>query len=251
MKKQRFILILSAVLAVGLAGCSSQNHKNQSNQKAALSANMQNSSSTASSTKKAHATKSLSDYQYKVPKKVADSKNYVKDGNLTSPSQFSYDRFGTEQTLTKIATNAAVLSAGNVSYKVNKVRVLKNTAKTSEAKTAAEQVLNISSIPDTYFTFVLNYTVTNKHNTTIALNGVQSVKTDAGQTMTTADQLSDSSAGNKIPANESATFVMNGYLYDYQSKPAKKLFINFGSLFDTHGKKISDSPNRKLIVKLD
>ncbi|WP_283805175.1 hypothetical protein [Lentilactobacillus rapi] len=39
---------------------------------------MQNSSSTASSTKKAHATKNLSDYQYKVPKKVADRKITLK-----------------------------------------------------------------------------------------------------------------------------------------------------------------------------
>lgn len=250
MKKRRLIIILCAFIAVGVAGCGNQ--KNQSKEKAELSANMQNSSSASSSTsQKNHAAKRLGDYQYKVPKKVADDKDYVKDGNLTTPKQFSYDRFGTEQRLAKVATSNFNLSSDNVSYKIDKVRVLKNTAKTPEAKTAAEQVLNINHIPDIYYTFVLNYTVTNNHHFQIALNGVQAVKTDTGQTLTTADQLSDSSAGNKIPANESATFVMNGYLYDYQSKPTKKLSINFGSIYTTNGKKVSSGPSRLLSVNLN
>jgi uncharacterized protein YcfL len=250
MKKRQLAVILCAFLIVGIAGCAHQ-PKTSSQSKNSLQANMQNSSSSASTKSKESSTKDLGNYQYKVPKKVVQNKHYVKNGNLTSPHQFSYDRFGTEQQLAKITSNHATLSTGSVNYQVDKVRVLKNTAKTPEAKAAAEQVLNITTIPNTYYTFVLNYTVTNKHAFQVALNGVQTVKTSTGQRLTTADQLSDSSAGNKIPAHESATFVMNGYLYNYGNKPAKTLTIDFGSIFTTNGKQVSNAPNHKMQVKLN
>ncbi|KRK89057.1 hypothetical protein [Lentilactobacillus sunkii] len=247
MKAKGYLLILSMILAVGLAGCGG-NKNDQSNEKKSFSANMANDSSSSSSA--SSSSQSLSDYRYKVPKSVQSNANYVKNGDLSKKHQFTFDRFGTRQQLADVTTSPVNIQAGKLSYKINQVRVIKNTAKTPQAKQAVEQVLNLNQIPDTYYTFVLNYTVTNHHDFEVALNGVNYVKTNQGQTLTTANQLTDSSAGNKIGAGRAVSFAMTGYLHDYAAHPATKLSIQFGSIYTTNQKKVDDAPNSTLSVSL-
>lgn len=247
MKAKGYLLILSMILAVGLTGCG-ENKNNQSNQKKSFDANMANDSTSSSST--SGSSQSLNDYQYKVPKSAQKNANYVKNGDLSKKHQFTFDRFGTRQQLADVTTQPARINAGKLAYKINQVRVIKNTAKTPQAKQAAEQVLNLNQIPDTYYTFVLNYTVTNRHSFVVALNGVNYVKTNQGQTLTTANQLTDSSAGNKIGPNRAVSFAMTGYLHDYVSHPATKLAIQFGSIYTTNQKKVADAPGSTLTVDL-
>lgn len=253
MKKNGLILTLCAILIVTLAGCGHSSQNNQSTNKSALSAKMQNDNSESSSSQSqpAHPKVNLGKYQYQVPKKEQASKNYVKNGNLTNQHQFSYDRFGTKQRLTQLTTQPKTIIAGSMAYQINKVRILKNTAKTLAAKQAVEQALNLPNVPDTYYTFVVNYTITNHHHFEIGLNGVNFVKTDQGQTLATTNQLTDSSAGNKISANQSRSFVMTGYLYHFAVDPAKTLTIHFGQTFDKTGQKIDNAPERPLVVNLN
>ncbi|APR06395.1 hypothetical protein FAM21834_00125 [Lentilactobacillus parabuchneri] len=247
MKIKGLLLLFTALLAVGLTGCGGSK-SNQANEKKSLSADMSNdsSSSSASST-----SQSLSNYQYKVPKQIQKSANYVKNGDLSKKHQFTFDRFGTRQQLADVINQPIHIKSGNVNYKINQVRVIKNTAKTPEAKAAAKQVLNLQEIPDTYYTFVLNYTVTNHHDFKIALNGVDYVKTNQGQILTTQNQLTDSSAGNKIGADRAVSFAMTGYLHDYAAHPATKLSIKFGPIYNTQQEKVASAPNSTLIVHLN
>ncbi|GAD17485.1 hypothetical protein ABC628_11230 [Lentilactobacillus otakiensis] len=247
MKTKGYLIILTMILAVGLAGCGS-NENNQSNEKKSLSANMSNDPSSSSSS--SNSSKSWSDYQYKVPKSVQNNTHYVKNGDLSKKHQFTFDRFGTRQQLADVTTQPTNIEVGKLTYKVNQVRVIKNTAKTPQAKEAAEQVLNLQHIPDTYYTFVLNYTITNRHHFTIALNGVDYVKTNQGQTLTTANQLTDSSAGNKVGANRAVSFAMTGYLHDYATKPATKLAIKFGPVYTTSQKQVANAPGSTLNLNL-
>lgn len=247
MKAKGYLIIMFAILSVGLAACGG-NKSNQATEKKSLSADMSNepsSSSTSSSS-----SQSWSDYQYKVPKSVQKNAHYVKNGDLSTKHQFTFDRFGTRQQLADVTTKPVDIKADKLTYKVNQVRVIENTAKTPQAKEAAEQVLNLRSIPDTYYTFVLNYTVTNHHNFEIALNGVNYVKTNQGQMLTTANQLTDSSAGNKIGANRAVSFAMTGYLHNYATQPATKLTIQFGAIYTTTQKKVAPSPDSTLTINL-
>lgn len=248
MKAKGYLIILSAFLAVGLAGCGG-NKTNQGNEKKSFSANMANDSS--SSSKASSSSQSLDDYQYKVPKSVQRNSHYVKNGDLSKKHQFTFDRFGTRQQLAAVSNQPLNIQSGKLTYKVNQVRIIKNTAKTPQAKQAVEQVLNLQTIPDTYYTFVLNYTVTNKYSFKVALNGVDYVKTNQGQTLTTADQLTDSSAGNRINSGRAVSFAMTGYLHNYASHPATKLAIKFGSVYTTHQKKVADAPDSTLTVNLN
>ncbi|EEI19850.1 hypothetical protein [Lentilactobacillus hilgardii] len=250
MKKYQVSLALGIILILGLAGCNGnkQSNQHQNKEKAAMSAKMANDDSSASES--SSTSSSLTHYKYKVPKSEKQNRDYVADGHLTNKHQFSYDRFGTKQQLAKKATPSSTFNSDKVTYRILNVRVLKNSAKTSAAKQAASQVLNLSSVPDTYYTFVINYEVTNQQQQTIALNGVSSVKTNQGQTLQTSNQLTDSSAGSQIPAGKSRQFVMNGYLYHYDKDPASNLAINFGPIFDTKGTKIASAPSHALQVTL-
>lgn len=247
MKAKRYLLILSAILAVSLAGCSGSEN-NSSNEKKSLSANMSNDPSSSSTSAKPD--QSWSNYQYKVPKSVQHNVHYVKNGDLSKKHQFTFDRFGTRQQLADVTTQPVNMESDKLTYKVNQVRVIKNTAKTRQAKEAAEQVLNLQSIPNTYYTFVLNYTVTNHNGFVIVLNGIDYVKTNQGQTLTTANQLTDSSAGNKVGANRAVSFAVTGYLHDYATHPATKLAIKFGPIYTTNQKKVADTPGTTLSLRL-
>ena len=250
MKKYPFLISISIILLVGLAGCGHQsNQQNHAKDKAAISANMANDSS--SSAASSSSSSQLSHYQYDVPKKAKQSKNYVASGNLTKKQQFSYDRFGTRQRLAKVADSPQPLKLGAMTYHVSRVRVLKNTAVTSIAKQAVQQVLNLREVPDTYYTFVVNYSVTNNHNFPIALNGVKAVKTNQNQTLTPNNQLTDSSAGNKIASGKTASFSMTGYLYNYDTAPASTLTINFGPTFNEKGTQVDSISNKALTIDLN
>lgn len=250
MKKSQVILVLGITLALGLTGCGSNKANHQSKDKAALNAKMANDQS--ANTDSSSASSGLNRYNYHVPKKETQSKNYVKNGKLTKPHQFSYDRFGTKQQLAQpsISHVSAVVGQHNITYQILNVKVLKNSAKTAAAKQAVAQVLNLPNVPDTYYTFVINYKVTNQRPVKIALNGVTSVKTNQGQTLQTSNQLTDSAAGQQIAAGQSRKFVMNGYLYHYADNPTTELSIAFGPAFNTKGKQIANAPDQLLHVKL-
>ncbi|GAA2974674.1 hypothetical protein [Lentilactobacillus parakefiri] len=247
MKVKGSLFIIIAILTVVLAGCGG-NKSNQSNEKKSLSADMSNSSTSSSTS--SSSSSSWSNYQYKVPKSVQKNADYVKNGDLSTKQQFTFDRFGTRQQLADVSTKPVDIKADQLTYKVNQVRVIKNTAKTPQAKEAAEQVLNLRNIPDTYYTFVLNYTVTNHHHFKIVLNGVDYVKTDQDQMLTTTNQLTDSSAGNKVGANRAVSFAMTGYLHNYASHPATKLTIQFGAIYTMNQKKVAASPDSTLTIDL-
>ncbi|MFD1125642.1 hypothetical protein ACFQ22_09800 [Lentilactobacillus raoultii] len=250
MKKHQLIFAVTAILALGLAGCQGTHHSNhQRKEKAALSAKMANDESSATSSQ---SSSDLSHYHYQVPKKEVQNKNYVKSGHLTNNHQFRYDRFGTKQQLVQNDKNHSVadLEQHRISYQILNVRVLKNTAKTAAAKQAASQALNLPTVPDTYYTFVVNYRITNNQPVSIVLNGAASVKTNRGQTLQTSNQLTDSSAGQHLASGQSQRFVLNGYLYHYAQQPATKLIIHFGPAFKASGAKAAAAPSRSLQIKL-
>ncbi|WP_283680356.1 hypothetical protein [Lentilactobacillus sp. Marseille-Q4993] len=240
-----FILSLAGVIA----GCgNNSSNKKDSSSKDSLSANMKNSSSNSSS--EASESSNLNSYSYSVPKKDKQKSNYVANGNLKSKKQFTYDKFGTKQNLSHISVPKIKTASGKVSYQINRVKVVKNQPATKEAKQAAAAALNLPNVPDTYYTFVISYSVTNRYSKTIALNGVDAVKTDAGQTLNTANQLSDPSAGQKLAANQSRRFVMVGYLYNYDSNPAKLLKVKFGAVYTTGGTKVVNGPENPINISL-
>ncbi|WP_268913850.1 hypothetical protein [Lentilactobacillus sp. SPB1-3] len=257
MKRIGYLLGISGLI-LGLAACgnnaSDKDTSNNQNRDAS-SAKMQNSSSTKSTSssskdpqKKPH--KDLTNYRYRVPAADRHSSNYTKNGNLTKTSQYTFDNFGTKQQLSKINEQPTTLTDDNVVYKIVKAKVIKNTPKTAEAKQAVAQTLNLQSVPNQYYTFVINYTVTNKQNATIALNGINSVQTDQGNTLAVNNQLTDSSAGHHLTANETETFTTVGYLQDYRTKPTNKVTINFGAIYDLQGTQISPAPAQGLNVSL-
>ncbi len=249
MKRNFGFVIIVAIMTITLAGCGHNQATNQqAKDKSALKANMQNESSSAAASSSHE--KQLSHYNYRVPKKERQSKNYVNNGNLTHKRQFSYDRFGTKQQLATATAAPLKLTDGQITYQVTKTKVLRNTAKTQVAKQAAEQVLSLQTIPDTYYTVVINYQITNHHRTIIALNGVNRIKTDQDQVLQINNQLVDSSAGAKLSPGETKSFVLTGYLRDYKINPVKKLAISFGPTFSEKGVQIDQAPRRALTLDL-
>lgn len=265
MKKIGYILGIASLTLV-LAACGNNADKktdSENSTKDSYSAKMQNNSSTSKTNKNQSSTNNsgsannasskadLSNYQYSVPKKDTKKANYVKTGNLAKPRQFTFDRFGTRQQLTKINQSPKSMTADGLTYQITKVRVVENSPKTEAAKQAAAQTLNLQSVPSKYYTFVINYSVTNNRNSSVALNGINNIKTNKGQTLTTASQLSDSSAGNHLTKGQSKTFVSVGYLHNYATQPTTKVTMNFGAIYDLNGKQLAAAPNQGLLVSLN
>lgn len=269
MKKIGYLLGITG-LVLSLAACGNNNSKqanDNSQDKDSYSAKMQNSSSnksanstaskqsssskTASKDPQKKSRTNLANYHYTVPAAERHQPNYTKNGNLTKPKQFTFDNFGTRQQLSKINSQSKSLSVDNIIYKVTKAKVIKNTPKTAAAKQAVAQTLNLQSVPNQYYTFVINYTITNKQSDTIALNGINNVKTDQGDTLAVNNQLSDSSAGNHIEPNETKTFTTVGYLRDYANQPTNKVTLSFGDIYNLQGNKVSSAPTQGLTIDLN
>ena len=142
-----------------------------------------------------------------------------------------------------------MLTSNGIRYEVLRAKVIKNTATTAVAKEAAKQALNLSSVPDTYYTFLVNYRVANLRNSSIALNGVKQVKTSNGQTLSISNQLNDSSAGARISSDSTQEFSMVGYLYDYSQHPSDSISILFGNIYTPNGSKVANGPSESLNIQ--
>lgn len=252
MKSKLTIVITLITLAIAVGGCSTQTQSTPASKSADSHQSMMNqrhhqeqaSNKDADVDNQPMKNHHMADQQ--MAKSMADNhhhsqmnnpelrhnKNYVKNGNLSKPQQFSYDQIGTKQTLKAIKKPQRQIQTSTNSYVIQKVRVLKNHPESVQAQRIAMQVLNLPTLPKTYYTFVLNYRFTNLTNQPVILNGVSAIKTNQGQTLRVNMQLTDSAVGKKVLAHQTQDFVITGYLHDYEKHPATNLTVQFGKLYD-------------------
>lgn len=227
------LLLSLSLLALGLAGCQSNGQKStasfkdSSSQSSSYSAKEPDAAVTASSS--SSQKEEAQTYQPKAAQ--TKSAHYIKSGNLKKTGQYTFDKVGTQLTLAKVSHPQTTVKAGNLTYKVTTVRIIKNTAKTAAAKRMAAQALNLAQIKSPYYTLQVKFTIYNRGKQTVTTDGIQAIRFSGNRQLNAANQLSDASAGKAIPAKgQLATFATG--LVSEKTKPTfKTVTIKFAGAF--------------------
>ena len=171
------LLLSLSLLTLGLAGCQSSGQKstasfkNSSSQSSSYSAKEPDAAVTSSAT--SHKEEAQT---YHPQAKLTKSTRYKKSGNLKKAGQYTFDKVGTQLTLSTIKHPQTTIKSGNLTYKVTTVRVIKNTAKTAAAKRMAAQALNLAQIKSPYYTLQVKFTIYNRGKQAVTTDGIQSIR---------------------------------------------------------------------------
>jgi len=227
------LLLSLSIFALGLAGCQSSSgqkstasFKDSSSQSSSYSAKEPDAAVTSSS-----ASHKEEAQTYHPQAKLTKNARYVKSGNLKKAGQYTFDKVGTQLTLSTVKHPQTTIKSGNLTYKVTTVRISKNTAKTAAAKRMAAQALNLAQIKSPYYTLQVKFTIYNRGKQIVTTDGIQSIRLSGNRQLNAANQLSDASAGKTIPAKGKLATFATGLASEKTKPNLKSVKIKFAGAF--------------------
>lgn len=238
MRPYRSVLLVGlSLLVLGLAGCqdnahqSSASYKNASTSSKKYKAPKPDAAVTQSSSSKIAQS-------YKPKTAQTQSKNYVKSGMLKQEGQYTFDKVGTKLTLDKVHQSAQTIKSGQLTYRIDTVRVIRNVAETADAKKMAAQALDMPSIKSPYYTLQVKFTIINRGKRAVTTDGIKAIRLNDDRQISANNQLSDASAGQTIGAHKQVATFATGLAGQTTDPNLKQIKIAFSGAYSQKQKQL-------------
>ncbi|RRG17690.1 hypothetical protein D3P96_05915 [Weissella viridescens] len=188
---------------------------------------------------------------YDVPKSDLKSKNFVKNAMPTRQGDYTVTRQGVRVRLAEDKAIQGEVTSGPVSYKMKRIQLLQNEARTEQAQNVVRKALNVPNLPKNYTAAEIHYDITNHTDQTILTDGVATVSYGYKDVMTTLGGLVNGSELSNEGIAPGAT--QEGYAIVWVPKQSVKSFktfnIEFASTYNADGREVSEkTPQLKVNI---
>ncbi|QOD85638.1 hypothetical protein [Weissella viridescens] len=183
---------------------------------------------------------------YDVPKSDLKSKNFVKNAMPTQTGDYTVTRQGVRVRLAEDKPLKGEVTSGPVSYKLRRIQLLENEARTGEAQNVVRKTLNTPDLPKNYTAAEIHYDITNNTNQTILTDGVATVSYGYKDVMTTLGGLINGAELSNEGVAPGST--QEGYAIVWVPKQSVKDFktfnIEFASTYNADGREVSEKTSK-------
>ncbi|WP_271294738.1 hypothetical protein [Weissella confusa] len=170
-----------------------------------------------------------------------ESSNFVGEGQLSRVGQYRLTADGIEQKLIKLKSVNKYIQAGDMSYQVTGVAVVREKARDDKALGVARRLYNVPDLPATYYTVTMSYALVNGSVRTVATRGVTTAAFNHAETMSRLTGLVNNGqvlSMGIVPgdsANGSVTVVVPKKI----GKNVDEVALQFSALFDSRGVQVT------------
>lgn len=170
-------------------------------------------------------------------KKVNNKKTgqEVTNGSPVKVGQWKYyEDFNANGTLVKIAKINKEVKQGDMSIKLDSVKIYSMKPKNDAAKKTAADYFDVSGVTDPYYVLQLIWSAKNNGSQELQTNGIESiVVVSSGQQLSMGNGLMDSGLGSSLLGSGSQDFEADGLLNNGEFEKINKLTVKIGSVADT------------------
>lgn len=180
------------------------------------------------------------DSSYEPTKKDLADKNYVKTGQIKKIGQYQITENGLVQKWVDSKKVNHTITNGSISYKIEQINTIENTARTQNALVAARHTLNDRNMSDKFTTLVISYRVTNNNAVTAITPGITAIKYPGSITMSALSGIYNDGQLNTAGIVPYSTVVTTTTVLVPKKDVAKlkSLDIQFATVKDSAGNEI-------------